>query len=274
MPVQTTVKDYIAIPDGCKVEVDTGTGYTDLGATNSAVTNTLEYDTNKVDSANAGTVVTSIRNMRITGDLVLINLNPQLVALLGGGMFEATEATGSVAPEDQVQVDPAVEVLVPMLLLSATGENLRPSAAPTVTTVTGATSGVLTVNTDYDIIPDSASASGYSIRYETGAVDGAENVTIVYPSQSVITSQTVYMGKSTDTLAPYAMRFTHTDDNAKIRRLELFSVTSGSGGFQFNFRGATEDGVEEMPISYEAILDTSLTSGRQLAAWTYEAGAE
>jgi hypothetical protein len=56
--------------------------------------------------------------------------------------------------------------------------------------------------------------------------------------------------------------------------LELFSVDTGSGGIQFNFKGANADGTEEMPISYMAKIDTSRTNGRQLAAWTIETGAE
>jgi hypothetical protein len=122
--------------------------------------------------------------------------------------------------------------------------------------------------------------SGYSIRYENGAITGSENVTIVYPSQSVITQEIIYMGSTTELLTAYAMRLTHTDDNSKIRRLELFSVDTGSGGIQFNFKGANEDGIEEMPISYvakvssTAVDGSTLADGRQLAAWTIDDGAE
>jgi len=274
MPVQTTVKDFIAIPDGCKVEVNTGSGYTDLGATTGDVTNTLEYDVNKVESANAGTVKVSMRNQRITGGLELMNLNPELVELLGGGMFTRTIVTGAVTPEVQVQTSPAAEVLVEIVMLDSSGNNLRPTAAPAITTVTGGSSGVLTVNVDYDVVADDGSVSGYSIRYESGAITGTEDVTIVYPSQTMNTTQTLKMGKTTDTLTAYAMKFTHTDDNSKIRSLELFSVDTQSGGIQFNFKGATSDGAEVMPITYEAKLDTTRSSGDQLAQWVYETGAE
>ena len=273
MPDQTTVTDFIFIPDGCKVEVDDGSGYADLGATSGDVTNTLEYDENKVSSGNAGVVKRAIRNMRISGTFILMNQNPELVAKLGGGMFTRTTVTGSVNPEDQVQTAPQTGTLNEMILLDSGGTNLRPSSTPTVTSVTGATSGALLAS-QYDIIADPGSVSGYSIHYESGAVDGSENVTIVYPSQTMVTSQTLKMGKTVDTLTAFAMRFTHTDSNSKIRRLELFSTTASSGGFQFNFKGQTSDGAEEMPISYEAVLDTSRTDGDQLAQWTVETGAE
>lgn len=274
MGAQTTVKDYIAIPDGCKVEVDDGSGYADIGATMSDVTNTLEYDVNKVESANAAVLIKSTRNPRITGAFELGNLNPELIEKMGGGMFERVSTSGSVTPEDQVQEDPAALVLVNIVMLDSSDNNLRPAAAPTVTSVTGATSGVLTVNVDYDIVADDTSPSGYSIRYESGAVTGSEDVTIVYPSQSMLSSQVLYMGSTTVELDAYAMRFTHTDDAGLIRRLELFSVNTSSGGFAFNFKGATSDGIETMSMAYEATLDSSRTDGRQLAAWTYDAGAE
>ena len=69
------------------------------------------------------------------------------------------------------------------------------------------------------------------------------------------------------------MQITHTDDNGKIRRLSLPSVNPSTGGFQFNFKGANEDGVEEMPLTFTAKLDTSLVSGRQLMEWVIEDGA-
>ena len=162
MPSQTTKTSNVFFPDGCLVEVDTGSGYFDLGALNSAVTNTLEWTENRIESANAGTLQVQIRNMQITGGFTLINLDPEGVEKLGGGMFERVETTGAVTPEDQVQTTPATGVLVPLILLDSSGNNLWPAAAPTVTSVTGATSLALTVNTDYDIIADSQSASGYS----------------------------------------------------------------------------------------------------------------
>jgi hypothetical protein len=75
-------------------------------------------------------------------------------------------------------------------------------------------------------------------------------------------------------MAAYKMKFTHTDSASKTRVLELFSVESGSGAFQFNFKGAAEDGVEEMPLTYSAKIDTSLTDGRQLFAWSIDTGAQ
>jgi len=273
MPTQTSKTSNVYFPDGCLVEVDTGSGYFDLGATNSAVTNTLTWTENRVSTANAGDLAIQIRDMKMEGGFTLINIDPEGVEKLGGGLFDRVTTTGSVDPEDQVQDDPAVETVYDLVLLDSSGNNLRTSTKPTITSVTGATSGALVEGTDYEIGANAASVSGWSILYFTGAITGSEDVTIVYPSQTVITSEIMYMGSSTTTLTAYSMRLTHTDDNSLIRRLELFSVDTGSGGIQFNFKGANEDGVEEMPITYVAKIDSTLTDGRQLAAWTIDNGA-
>ena len=56
MPVQTTEKGYVQIPDGAKVEIDGGSGYVDLGAFNSDITATLNYEINEILSSNAGKI--------------------------------------------------------------------------------------------------------------------------------------------------------------------------------------------------------------------------
>lgn len=273
MPVQTTKTQSVYFPDGCLVEVDDGTGYFDLGALNSTVTNTLEWTENRVSTANAGDLAIQIRQMQMSGGFTLINLDPDGVEKLGGGMFEVVDSSGSKTIEDQVLLSPQVSTGYELELLDSDGNSYRTSAAPSITSVTGSVSGALLAS-DYDVYADSSSASGWSIQFESGSITGSEDVTIVYPSQTVITSQVMYMGTSTLVLTAYKMRLTHTDDAGLIRRLELFSVDTSSGGIQFNFKGANEDGIEEMPITYLAKLDTTRTDGRQLAAWTVDEGAE
>ena len=101
-----------------------------------------------------------------------------------------------------------------------------------------------------------------------------KDIEIDYDSNTPIASSTLYCGSSTAQLTAYAMQITHTDSDSKVRRLTLYSVDPNTGGFQFNFKGANEDGLEEMPLAFTAKLDTSLTDGRQLMAWTVEDGAE
>ena len=74
-------------------------------------------------------------------------------------------------------------------------------------------------------------------------------------------------------MTPVQLKFTHTDANSLIREVELYSVYGNSGGFQFNFKGANEDGTEEMPIAFSGQIDTSRTDGRQLLSWVVDSGA-
>jgi hypothetical protein len=276
MPFQTTKTANVVFKDSAKVEVDPqdGSGYFDLGSITGDITNTLEWEENRVDSANAGPYKIQIRNQRMNGSFTLDNLDPEGIEKIGAGIFERASVSGAVDPADQVQTTPSVESVVELLLIDSTGNNLRPAAKPTITSVTGATTGALVEGTDYELAADESSASGWSIVYLTGSITGTEDVTIVYPSQSVVSSQTIYMGESTVQLSAYKMRFTHTDDNSKIRRLELFSTDPTSGGFNFNFGDPASDGVENMVVNFTAKADTALVSGRQLAAWTFETGAE
>ena len=185
MPVQTTAKSYVYFPDGCVVSVKASgdSDYTDVGAINSAVTATLEWDESSIETANAGILARRIRNMRLTGGFTLINLDPSVLQKMGNGVLNA--GTG-----------------------------------------------------------------------ETG--------------QTVLTA-----GSSALTMTAYAMKITHyttlpTGGTGGVfdRELELFAVYSDSGAFNFAFKGANEDGTEEMAVSFTAQLDTSKTDGAQLLSWT------
>ena len=280
MPVQTTKTSNVYLPDGAKVSVKgaNDADYLDLGAINSAVTATLNYDENQVETANAGKLDKQIRNMTIAGGFTLINLEPAGVDRLGGGMFTTVETAGTTVSsgiENQVIASGWTDKSIIPLVLD-NGSTHKLTAAPTITSVTGSVDGALTANDDYSIVPDSNSGSGYSIVLNLAGgtlTTVSQTVTIVYASFVPVASTTVYAGASTATLSSYAMRITHTDDNGNIRQLELYSVDPNSGGFQFNFKGANEDGVEEMPLTFTAKLDTSKTSGRQLMAWTVQANA-
>ena len=282
MPNQTTLTTYVHFPDGAKVSVKaSGDGsYTDLGAIQTAVTATLNYDENQVETANAGKLAKQIRNMTIAGGFTLINLNPTGVQKLGGGIFELATTTSSPVTvlDNQVIASGAAANKTPynLSLIDASDNSIKASAEPTIASVTGATDGALAANDDYELIVDANSPSGYSIVFNTAGsslTTMAQEITIVFTSVTPIASTIMYAGSSTEILTAYAMKITHTDDNGKIRQLELYAVDPDSGGFQFNFKGANEDGVEEMPLTYTAKLDTTKTSGRQLMAWTEESGA-
>jgi hypothetical protein len=267
------------IPDGAKVEIDGGSGYVDLGAFNSDVTATLNFDVNEILSSNAGKIKRVAKNMTMEWAGTLINLNPTGVALASAGLLttETTDGTAVTDAEDQVISSGWTDLKsIALAASSSAGVNLRFSSAPTITSVTGDTAGVLVEGDDYFIQEDENSFSGYAIILNTGGITGlvtTEAVTIVYASITPIAKVTLSGGSTTFDFVSYAMRITHTDSSGLIRRLNLPSVTPNSGGFQFNFKSSESDGSEEMPISCLADLDTSLSDGKQLFSWEVETGA-
>jgi hypothetical protein len=281
MPIQTTNKDYIYFPDGAKVSVkESGAGsYTDLGAINSAVTATVNYDINEIETANAGKLDRQASNMTIAGAFTLINLDPSGIEKLGSGILSTvvTTTTPSTTVDNQVLSSGGWADKTPAnLVLIDSSVTLRASAEPTITSVTGSVDGALLADDDYSIIADTNSPSGYSIVLNlAGAIltTVSQDITIDYNSITPIANTKVYAGTSSVVMSAYAMKIEHTDSNSKVRSLELFAVSTDSGGFQFNFKGANEDGVEEMPLAFTAQLDTSLTDGQQLMVWSVDDGA-
>lgn len=281
MPVQTTAKSYVYFPDGAKVSVkESGASvFTDVGAINSAVTNTLNWEENQVNTANAGLLAKQIRNMTMEGGFTLINLDPNGVQKLSGGFLTVTDVAGTpfIDAPDQTVLSGAWSDVTPIQLAPTTAAGVAVRAtALALTSVTGSVDGALVANDDYTLIEDSNSYSGWSIVPNTAGTNlttVVQDLTIDYGSITPVDSTVVSGGASTFVLQSAAIRITHTDDNGKIRQLDLYAVDANSGGFQFNFKGANEDGVEEMPLTFTARLDTSRTSGDQLFSWTVEDGA-
>ena len=258
--------------------------YTDLGAINSAVTATLNWTENQIETANAGKTIKQIKEMQIEGGFTLINLNPVGVEKLGGGLFTKVDTAGTATTDIPDQVIAAnwndnVKYELIMLTSSSDSTKLRTTAKPTLTSVTldATPPETLTENDDYVIVADTGSYSGWSIQFisanMTTGTPKANTITINYGSNTPVAKTTLYAGSSTELLTAYAMKITHTDDNSLTRVLELYSVDPNSGGFQFNFKGANEDGLEEMPLTYMAKIDSSKTSGRQLMAFSVDNGA-
>jgi hypothetical protein len=283
MPIQTTVSGKIFFPDGAKVQVkESGaSSYTDIGALNSAVTTTIEYTENQVTTANAGKTEKQLREMVANGSFTLINLDLENINRLGGGLFERVEQTGTLVADADI-TDQTIDGFTDFQPIhlepveTSSGDTLKFSTFPTLTSVSGDTSGALAEGDDYFIIVDSNSPSGYSIYFDssgTATVGTSETITVDFGDITPVSRETLYAGSSTKVLNAYALKFTHTDSNGKIREVELFSVDTNSGGFQFNFKGANEDGVEEMPIAFTGRLDTSLTDGRQLIKIVQDSGA-
>lgn len=277
MPVQTTKTGYMSFPDGGKVSVKTSGGsWYDVGALNSAVNFTLNFTENQVTTANAATTDKQIRDMLIDGSFTLVNLEPDAIQKMGGGMFEVVQTTGTTVNDADITdqtIDGFTEGTPVDLrpIITADDELLRFSATPSITSVSASSAGSLTENDDYFIIKDSTSPSGYSISFittGTATVGTDETITVDFGDNDPVAGETIYAGSTTELLSAYGLKIEHTDDNAEIdRSFEIYSTNPSSGGFQFNFKGANEEGLNEMPLTFQGDLDTSRASGRQLFSY-------
>jgi len=275
MPVQSNKKN-VRFPDGCEVAVstDNGSTYFDVGAILGSVEAVLNYDENLVNTANAGTLLKQIKNMTMTGSMTIINQDPEVFENLGAGIISKTEIAGTpvASPDNQVIASGSATDVTPYaLVLADAGTVFTPSSAPSITSVTGATDGLLVANDDYTIIVDQNASSGYSIVLNTAGATlttMAQVLTIVYGSSTPIAETQLDWGTSTLELNTYILRFTHYTDDAKSNfdyRLFTYAADVDSGGLAFSFKGAEEDGVDEIPFSFTGRLDTGRADGKQLA---------
>ena len=284
MPVQTTKTTNVYWPDGCKIEVKaSGGAYVDVGAIMGNFTSTLEWKENQVEFANAGKSSVQVKDMIMKGKFTLANLDPEILMTLGNGVITHADTAASENSSIPDQIIPSGwtdSVKYELLPETSSSDDtiLKLPDKPVFTSVkiaTGTTPETLTEDNDYVVVADGASQSGWSIVFiEAGMTEkGNGAITIDWGANTPDAALTLYAGASTYVMTAYALKATHTDAAAKTRTLELFAVKTVSGGFNFGFKGASESGVEEMEVSFEAQIDTALTDGRQLFSYTVQSGA-
>ncbi len=291
MPAQTTIKQYVFIPDGCQVNVkkEGEVSYTDLGVVMGECKASLSWTETKREYANAEADI-GIKDMVVEGSLELGNLNPSNIERLGNGIFTSVSvaaAPNSSIPAQDIAAGWDDHIKYEMVMYdAATGQvKIRMDTKPVITsvkldpltadeTLTEIGAGAAG---DYMVVADSNSYSGWSIIFNSeGMATGSPKTLIIritYGTNTPVASTTLYAGSNSVTLDGYCLQFKHTDSASLNRILDLFNVYTKSGGFSFSFKPVTDTGIETMPITFTAKLDTTLTDGRQLMAWTYETGA-
>jgi hypothetical protein len=281
------------MPDGAKVSIKAAgeVSYTDIGAIEQGITATLQYDESQIETGNAGKLAKRIKNMTIAGAFNLINLDPANIVRLGGGLFTSSTTAASANTTAPVQLIAAnwndnIKYELVMKESSTDSTKLKLSTKPVLTSVTldvGGTPETLVeigagAAGDYMVVADSDSYSGWSIIFNSAGMSTGtpktKAITIDFGTNTPVAKTTVHCGSSGATLSAYAMKITHTDSASKVRELELYSVDANTGGFAFNFKGANEDGVEMLPLQFTAKLDSTLTDGRQLMAFSVDNGAQ
>jgi hypothetical protein len=168
---------------------------------------------------------------------------------------------------------------------STDSTKLKMATAPALTSVVldpGTADEALTAwsasaSGDYTVVADSDSYSGWSIIFNSASMATGDpktkTIAITYAANTPVATTVLKAGTSSMTAVAYSLKFTHTDSASLVRQLELFAVYTKSGGIQFNFKPVSDAGIEEMPITFQAKIDTTLTSGAQLMEWTVNTGA-
>ncbi len=286
MPAQTTNKSHVYIPDGCEVAIKESGGslFSDVGVVLDEVVASLTWTENDIEYANAEADTTA-KEFFIEGSFTLANLDPDNIEKLGNGIIEkVTTAASPVAtiPDQTISSGWADQIAYPLVMETSSSDSttLKTTSAPTLTSVTLDPSGspeVLVEDTEYVVVADSGSSSGWSIQFISANITAGSPTTfdieIEYDTNTPVATTTLYAGTTSLTLAEYQLRFTHTDDNSLVRQLNLFSAVTTSGGLTFSFKPVTDDSVETIPVTFKSKIDTSLTDGRQLMSWVVDSGA-
>ena len=280
MPRQTE-KRNIFFGDGCQVSVKASgsDGYLDVGLIDGDYTGIFQFDSNTKEWGN-GEPTETFTNMRIEGAFVLANIQHEVIDELSNGVFERVVTAGTpVLSEDfDEQVVNGFTPNVPIELsavVTATGEAIKFSAAPVITTIvddTMPTPVELVAGDDYFVIANQNATSRYSIMFTntgTNTISQTAELTITFGNNTPIASETIYGGTTSFTSKPYAMRIQHFNSSGVAdRSLDLYNSRTSPGSFNFGFRGANSNEYDTMEISFVADLDESLTDGRQLFAHT------
>ena len=286
MPIQTAGRGSVYFPDGCKCSIKVpGGSYVDLGAMIGDSKATLNWKENQITTANFGKTAMQIKDMTIEGSFSLIDLDPAGVALMGGGIFSTATTAGSALttiPDQVIAAGWADNTKYALVALTSSTDStpVKITAKPTLTSVTldaAGTPETLTENSDYVVVADAESSSGWSIQFISAGMTTlnptTKAITVDWGTNTPVARTTMYAGSSTKKLTAYSVKFEHTDENSKVRGVEIFAANPKSGGFAFGFKGADSDGIEQMDITFTGIIDTTLTDGRQLVSWYSDTGA-
>jgi len=277
---QTDRISHIRLPKGCRVSADNndGSGYYDLGIIMSTVEAVLQWDENVIDGANYEEAVTQVRNLRVEGSFTMGNLDPNGILKLGGGLFEKVDVDGTALSDIKDQIIAANwndNVKYPLIMDSTAKGEIKTKAKPTLTSVkldaAGTSETPLTEDSDYVIVADSMSNSGWSIQFISANMSTASKtkaITIDYGANTPLASTIMYAGNPSETISPFKLKFEVYSDAGDVEdSFEIFKNKCSAGAFAFSYKGIRDDGLDEMPISFVGKCDNTRTANRQLMAW-------
>ena len=287
MPEQTDLRTYMKVADGTKlsIKVSGESVYTDLGVVTGDTNVSLEWDEFQEESANAGKSPMYVKNPRAVFNFELQNLNRDNVSKLASGVMTKTTTSASPnssIPDQDIASGWTDEQTFDLIMYTSSSDNtkLKMATQPVLTTVTADPSGtpeVLAEGTDYFVIEDNDSASGWRIGFipaNWGTASEGDAVEIVYGTNTPVARDTYAIGQSVQELTDFNLKLEHTDDNSLAYGCELYKCYAKSGAIQLMFRSAAESGYNSMPFNGEGILDISRDAGDQLMNIWEDSGAQ
>ena len=186
-------------------------------------------------------------------------LNPQLITLLSGGMFDYTVSAGSVETGvEQTKAAESWDFDQPFLLMDGASRVDYKTVKPTITEITNGTTP-LVAGTDYSLAW--LNGSGWAVVPRSGGVLTDNDVDIVITFNYTKTGKTVVTGGDNTLSVPLEMRF-HTARRDGVPVTYWFKNVYSTGSIGHGF-GAVETFEQiTMDLTFTARVDTTLSSGK------------
>ena len=262
-------QDNLVFPDGVALEVSTdeGSSWTNLGVLAAGTTVTYNYDLITLESGNKGSLRARAKNEKIAlAPSALWSWDVETWSEFSGGLFTYSSIAGSlVAGASQVVASGSWAY---NKFIEITNQNGSGSAI-TVNSVTAGTNGLLVAATDYFVGRNERGAYGIFVIDSATVTTQSQSITINY-DYTPATGRKITAGQSSKVLDRFYARLRHYTDSSLTTwdtQCLIYGVDMDSG-LNFNFKGANEDGVNEITVAFTGNIDTSKTSGAQLFEMT------
>ncbi len=216
------------------------------------------FDVLEVLSDNAGTIEEKKTNEQchLTADVLefnLVNFN----SLRGGMDTYGTVAAAPVAGHNEVIAAGLwnYDKFIPLPHQNGDGSKITP------TSVTGATNGLLVLNTDY-FIAKQGGIWGIVVIDSATVTTENQNLTIVY-TYTPAASRSLSTGGGTGTISPVVLRITNTDADGNDLQILVYKARNAKG---IDLTFPTDQSGEPMPVPIElnGKKDTSRSAKDQL----------
>ena len=265
MPHQVATADKIIFPDGVALEVsdDDGSTYYHLGVLSNGTTAAYNYDKIVVESGNAGTLDSRIKNQTIAlAPSNLMEWDPEIWQRFSGGSFTYSNVAGVlVSGASQVVASGAWAYNKFIEIENQNGDG----STITVNSVTGGTDGALVSETDFFIGQNEKGVEGIFVKDSTTVTTLVQSITINY-DYTPSAGKKIVAGTSSLELTKFIARLRHYTDTALTTydiEMLIYGVDMDSG-LSFAFKGANEDGVNDITVAFTGTVDITRTDGSQL----------